>query len=148
MPLETLVASVITILGPYVAAGAKKAAEVTGEAMAKQAGHLLKRVRTWFSVDPEATSALQSFEQKPDRYGAIVQDILLEKARGDAAIASELEELINQMGPRLEVFQRIRSLVGHATGVDLAQWEKGVASIRQEVDVVEKGGKLTGAKLS
>jgi hypothetical protein len=31
MVLETLVASVITILGPYVAAGAKKAAEVTGQ---------------------------------------------------------------------------------------------------------------------
>jgi hypothetical protein len=147
MALEALVASVITILSPYLAAGAKKAAEVTGEAVAKQAGQLLGRIRTWFAGDTEATSALQNFEQKPGRYSGTLEDILLEKAKNDPAIADELKQLIDSMGPRVEVFQKMRTLAGEATGLDLAAWEKGVAKSHQEVDVVEKGATLTGAKI-
>ena len=51
------------------------------------------------------------------------------------------------MGPRVEVFQKIKTLAGEATGLDMANWEKGAALAYQDVESVEKGGKLTGARI-
>jgi hypothetical protein len=148
MAIEAIVASAVSILAPYVAAGGKKAAEVVGEALADQTGKLLGRIRSWFSGDDEATSTLAKFEEKPARYAASVEDILREKIEADPAKQAELQRLLETMGPRIEVFIKVRSLAGEAIGLDLAKWEKGVARAIAEVDTVEKGGKLTGAKVS
>jgi hypothetical protein len=145
--IEALVASAITVLSPYVVAGATKAAEVVGEAVATRAGKLLGKIRDWFSGDSEATAALGNFETNPSRYGAIVQDILREKAGADPKILNELEQLLGAMGPRVEVFQKVRTLAGQAVGLDLAKWEKGLAAATQDVDVVERGATLIGAKI-
>lgn len=147
MALEGLVASAVSVLAPYVAAGAKKAAEVAGVSIAGYTGKLLLRIKEWFSGDPEATAALENFEAKPDRYASLLQDILLEKANGDPLIAEELAALLEAMGPRVEVFQKIKTLAGEATGLDISKWEKGAASAYQDVEIVEDSGTLIGAKI-
>jgi hypothetical protein len=147
MVIEALVASAVTVLSPYVAAGATKAAEVVGEAVATQAGKLLGRLREWFSGDSEAVTALGNFETNPSRYSGIVEDILRHKAGADPKILAELEQLLGAMGPRVEVFQKVRTLAGEVVGLDMAKWEKGLAIARQDVDTVEKGGKLIGTKI-
>ena len=147
MAIETLVASAITILSPYVAAGAKKAAEVAGAAVANQAGKLLERFRMWFSGDQEATSALDNFEKNPSRYGGIIEDILQQKANANPGILNELRQILDEMGPRVEVFQKVKALAGQAVGLDMAKWEKGLAISRQEVETVVEGATLIGAKL-
>ncbi len=147
MAIETLVASAITILSPYVAAGAKKAAEVAGAAVANQAGKLLERFRMWFSGDQEATSALDNFEKNPSRYGGIIEDILQQKANANPGILNELRQILDEMGPRVEVFQKVKTLAGQAVGLDMAKWEKGLAISRQEVETVVEGATLIGAKL-
>jgi hypothetical protein len=145
MAIEAIVASAVSILAPYVAAGGKKAAEVVGEGLAKQAGNLLGRIRSWFSGDEEATSTLAKFEEKPARYSTSIEDILREKIEADPAKLSELEQLVESMGPRLEVLIKVKTLAGEVLGLDLAKWEKGMARAVAEVDTVEKGAKLTGA---
>jgi hypothetical protein len=147
MAIEALVSSAIAILTPYVAAGAQKAAEVAGQAIATGAGTLLQRVREWFASDDEAASALSKFEEKPSRYAPSVEDILLEKATANPPIATDLQALIEGMGPRIEVFQKIKTLAGQAVGLDIAKWERGAASAFQDVDLVERGATLTGAKV-
>jgi hypothetical protein len=148
MVVESLVASAITILAPYVATGAKKAAEVAGQAVAEQAGKLLGQIRAWFADDLEASSTLESFEKNPSRYGSAVEDILREKASSNSAIVDGLTQLIDEMGPRIEVVQKIKSLAGEAIGLDIAKWEEGLAaSAFQEVERVEKDATLIGAKI-
>ena|SRR5215472_13660853 len=145
MVIETLAATTMTILAPYVAAGGKKAAEVAGAALAEQAGKLLSKIRDWFKGDQEAQTALQSYEKNPNRYGPIVQDILLERLKSSPDLVKELQSLIDAMGPRIEVFQKVEQLAGTATGLDLAKWQQGLATARQEVKRVEPGAVLTGA---
>jgi hypothetical protein len=145
MVVETLAATAMTILAPYVAAGGKKAAEVAGASLAEQAGKLLSKIRDWFKGDQEAQTALESFERNPNRYGAIVQDILVERLRSSPDVAKELQGLLDAMGPRIDVFQKVERLAGTATGLDLTKWQQGLATARQEVNVVEPGAVLTGA---
>src|SRR5262245_14484116 len=124
MAIETIIASAMTILTPYVAAGAKKAAEVAGGAVAEQAGKLLGRLRSWFNGDDEATAALGNFEKNPSRYGGIVEDILRQKIDSNPAILTELQQLLDAIGPRVEVLQKVKTLAGQAVGLDVAKWEK------------------------
>jgi hypothetical protein len=144
MAIEEVVATAVGILAPYLAAGGKKAAEVVGEELAKNAGNLLGRIRSWFSGDDEAVSTLAKFEEKPTRYSASIEDILREKVETDPAKLAELQQLVETMGPRLDVLIKVKTLAGEVLGMDLAKWESGVARARAEVDTVEKGGKLTG----
>src|SRR4051794_36066093 len=112
MAFEAIAASVISILAPYVAAGAKKAAEVAGTGIANQAGKLLERVRSWFDGDDEAVSALDNYQKNPSRYAGTVESILREKADANPAILAELKQIVDAMGPRVEVFQKIKILAG------------------------------------
>lgn len=149
MDIQPLVTSAITILSPYVAAGAKKAAEVVGEAAARQGGQLLERLRGWMMGDDEAATALQNFEKKPDRYKAALENILAEKLSADPVFAGELQMLIETMGPNLDIFQKVQTLSGAATGLDMGQWDDrlGSAKTHQEVDIVEPIGVLTGVRI-
>lgn len=147
MVIEALVASTITILAPYVAAGATKAAETLGEAMAKGAGNLLDQLRTWLNGDNEASSALRNFETNPNRYGGGLEDILSEKLKSNPAMVDDLMNIVNEVGPRVEVVQKIRTLAGQAVGLDVAKWEKGLAKVEQQVETLEKGGTLVGASI-
>jgi hypothetical protein len=146
MSIETLAATAIAILSPYLAAGAKKAAEVAGAAVAEQAGKLLSKTRGWFAGDAEAERTLQSYESRPDRYASAVQDILLDKLKINPSMAGELQQIVDAMGGRVEVIQKIRILAGQAIGLDLAKWEKGLAIVNQEVDTIQLGGSLIGVR--
>jgi hypothetical protein len=146
MGLEMLATSAISILVPYVSAGAKKAAEVAGEKVAKAAGELLSGLRRWFSGDEEAEEVLANFEKRPSRYGETVKTMLLEKAEAGPALRDELEKIIESAGSPVEVVQDVRKLAGEVLGMDLAKWEKMSARIVQHVDELEAGGRLTGVQ--
>jgi hypothetical protein len=144
MGLEVLASSVISILIPYISAGAKKAAEVAGEGAAKTAGELLTSLRRWFSGDEEAEEALASFEKRPSLYGEAVGAVLQKKAEASPEMQGQLEKIIEAGGSPVEIMQDVRKLAGEVLGVDLAKWEKISAKVTQKVDDLEAGGKLTG----
>lgn len=108
---------------------------------------LFSRLRDWLAGNEEAEAVLDQFEKRPSRYGGALEEILIEKARAEPARAKELEGLMDAMGPRIDVLQKIRVLAGQAVGFDVDKWERGVAKVEQDVGTVERDATLTGVRL-
>jgi len=56
--------------------------------------------------DKEAKETLEHFEEKPDRYKAAVEDILRERIAQDKGLAEDLQKMLKDMGPDLEIIQK------------------------------------------
>jgi vacuolar-type H+-ATPase subunit I/STV1 len=141
-PIGTLVTSVMAVLMPYVAKGAEEFARVAGEAAYNKAKSLLDTLKARLSGDKEATDSLTRFEEKPERYQPVVEDILKEKLAEDQALAEELKKLLKEMGPELEIIQKMR--VGKkVVGLEADEIAGGQAKVTQEIDEAED---VTGAK--
>ncbi|MBC7250859.1 MAG: hypothetical protein H5T62_11305 [Anaerolineae bacterium] len=101
MDISTLVPAVMALLAPFVAKGAEEFAKTAGKAAAEKAGALLRTLKERWSKDDEAKDALAKFEQKPERYRPVVEDILAEAIRTDPAFAQALSQIlgpVQQMG--------------------------------------------------
>lgn len=94
MDISTLVPAVMALLAPFVAKGAEEFAKTAGKAAAEKAGALLSTLRERWSKDDEAKDALTRFEQKPERYRPVVEDILAEAVRADPAFAQTLSQIL------------------------------------------------------
>ena len=101
MDISTLVPAVMALLAPFVAKGAEEFAKTASKAAAEKAGALLDTLRERWSKDDEAKDALARFEQKPERYRPVVEDILTEAVKADPAFAQALSQIlgpVQQMG--------------------------------------------------
>lgn len=101
MDISTLVPAVMALLAPFVAKGAEEFAKMAGKAAAEKAGALLNTLKERWSQDDEAKDALARFEQKPERYRPVVEDILTEAVKADPAFAQALSQIlgpVQQMG--------------------------------------------------
>src|SRR6516162_4951842 len=96
MVVETLAATVLSILSPYVAKGAEEFAKEAGKAAFNKAGEILKAIHKKFAGDEEAQEALQNFQKKPARYELLLQEILNEKIEGDESFKAEIGELLKE----------------------------------------------------
>jgi len=94
MDISTLVPAVMALLAPFVAKGAEEFARTAGKAAAEKAGALLRTLRERWSKDDEAKDALTKFEQKPERYRPVVEDILTEAVKADPAFAQALSQIL------------------------------------------------------
>jgi len=103
----TLGATVMSILIPYVAKKAEKFIDLAGQAAYNQAKKLFTTLKSRWAGDKEATDQLAYFEQNPERYQPIIEDILRKRLAHDRELAVELEQLINQMGPSLTIIQEM-----------------------------------------
>src|ERR1700676_5037413 len=108
MVVETLVSTVLSVLLPYVAKGGEEFAKEAGKAAFEKARTLLQTLKAKFATDMEASEALSNFEQKPARYQAVLDDVLKEKSSQYPALAAELEEHIKELGPQLEIVQKMK----------------------------------------
>jgi len=142
-PISTLVGSVMGVLMPYVVKGAEEFARLAGEAAYNKARHLLDTLKAKLAGDKEAIDGLTRLEEKPERYQPVVEDILKEKLSQDKDLAAELERLLKEMGPDLEIIQKIK--VGEkVTGLEADEMVGGKAKVTQEI---EEGKDVTGAKI-
>lgn len=103
----TLGATVMSILMPYVAKKAEKFIDLAGKGAYEKAKNLLATLKARWAGDKEATDQLAYFEQNPERYQPIIEDILEKRLAQDKALAVELKQLINQMGPSLSIIQEM-----------------------------------------
>src|SRR5215213_1286401 len=103
----TLAANVMTVLMPYAAMGAQEFVKSAGKEAYEKVKSLLGTLKTRWAGDEEATDALARFEEKPERYRPALEDILLEKLACDEDLATELAARLEEMGPSLEVVQRM-----------------------------------------
>jgi hypothetical protein len=139
----TLAANVMTVLMPYVAMGAQEFAKSAGKEAYEKAKSLLGTLKARWAGDEEATDAVARFEEKPERYRPVLEGILEEKITQDRELAAELATLLEEMGPSLEVVQRMEE-GRRITGLEAEQMSGGKARVRQDIG---KGEDVTGARI-
>ena len=141
-----LATTVVTILAPYAAKTAKEFVETLGETAYQRAKGLMESLKLrWAgkSEDQEAAVVLEQFEKKPDRYEPVLRDVLEEKIASDPVLAEDLASQVRELGPVLEVVQRLRNAEA-VTGLEAKEMKAGKAAINQDI---EGGRDITGAKI-
>lgn len=141
--IATLTGSVLSVITPYVAKGADEFAKLVGEAAFAKAKALFAALKQKFSPDREAADTLARFEEKPQRYQPVLEDILSEKLAKDPEFAAEVERHIKEMGPVLEVVQRMKEADG-VVGIQANRMASGTARVTQEIDMAKQ---VTGMKI-
>jgi hypothetical protein len=139
----SLAASVVTILAPYVAMGAQEFAKSAGNSAYEKAVGLLGTLKARWAGDEEAAQTLARFEEKPERYQPVLEDILSEKLARDDELAAELATLLDEMGPGLEVVQKMEQ-GRRVTGLEAEEMGGGRAKVAQDIG---RGEDVTGARI-
>src|SRR2546423_3432876 len=97
----------MAILLPFMSKGAEEFASRVGDAAYEKAKTLLLTLTQKWSGDKEATECLVHFEEKPERYKAVLEDILQEKLAEDHDLESQVARLLQEIGPVLEIIQQM-----------------------------------------
>ncbi len=139
----TLAANVVAVLAPYAAVGAQEFARNVGKEAYEKAKGMLATLRAKWAGDEEATDALTRFEEKPERYAPVLEDVLKEKLAEDKELAMVLSTLLSEMGPSLEVVQRMEE-GRRVTGLQAEEMAEGRARVRQDIGT---GEDVTGARI-
>lgn len=137
-----LTTKVMSVLLPFVSKGAEAFASKVGDAAYEKAQMLLTTIRQKWSEDKEATESLVRFEEKPDRYKTVLEDILQEKLAEDKDLTSQVARLLQEMGPMLEIVQQMEE-GKDIIGLRAKEMRSGRARISQEINKAEG---VTGAE--
>lgn len=138
-------AKVIDVLMPYVKKGAAQLAKDVGVPAVEKVESLLETLKVRLSGDKEATDTLTHFEEKPERHKEVLKDILEEKIAQDKNLAAELDRLLKEMGPTLDIIQKIKVAEKEVMGLEAEEMAGGKASISQDIEQSKE--KVTGAKI-
>ncbi len=139
----SLAANVVAVLAPYVAVGAQEFVRNAGKDAYEKAKTMLASLKDKWSGDEEATDALTRFEDKPERYAPVLEDVLREKLAEDKELAALLSTLLDEMGPSLEVFQKMEE-GRKVTGIEAEEMSGGRATVNQDIAT---GEDVTGARI-
>jgi len=139
----TLAANVVAVLAPYVAVGAQEFTRNVGKEAYEKAKTMLAALRAKWNGDKEAADALTRFEEKPERYAPVLEDVLREKLTEDKELAMVLTTLLNEMGPSLEVVQKMEE-GRRVTGLEAEEMTGGRATVNQDIG---HGEDVTGARI-
>ena len=139
----SLAANVVAVLAPYVAVGAQEFARNVGKEAYEKAKGMLAVLKAKWTGDEEATDALTRFEEKPERYAPVLEDVLKEKLAEDKELAAVLSTLLNEMGPSLEVVQKMEE-GRRVTGLEAEEMAEGRATVNQDIGT---GEDVTGARI-
>lgn len=139
----SLAASVVGVLAPYVVLGAQEFARNVGREAYEKAKTMFTTLKARWKDDEEATEALSRFEEKPERYAPVLEDVLREKLAEDKELAAVLSTLLNEMGPSLEIVQRMEE-GRRVTGLKAEEMITGRATVRQDIGT---GEDVTGASI-
>jgi hypothetical protein len=138
-----LAANVVAVLAPYVVMGAQEFAKSVGKEAYEKAKGMLAVLKAKWTADEEATDALTRFEEKPERYAPVLEDVLREKLAEDKELAAVLSTLLNEMGPSLKVVQRMEE-GRRVMGIEAEEMTEGRATVRQDIG---RGEDVTGARI-
>jgi hypothetical protein len=139
----TLAANVVAVLAPYVAVGAQEFVRNAGKDAYEKAKTMFAALRAKWTEDEEATDALTRFEEKPERYAPVLEDVLNEKLAEDKELAVVLSTLLNEMGPSLEVVQKMEE-GRKVTGLEAEEMTGGKTTVNQDIG---RGEDVTRARI-
>jgi len=108
MDPASMAVAALTILTPYLKDAGQELIKTVGEVALEKAKGLLSWLRERLAGDPVAAKDLSRFEADPDKFEAGLKSTIEEKAGTDAAFAAELKKRIDEIGPQITVFQRIK----------------------------------------
>lgn len=137
-----LATKVVAVLLPFVSKGAEEFASKVGDAAYEKAKALLSTLKQRWSGDIEATENLVRFEQKPERYQTVLEDILQEKLVEDHDLEAQLARLLQEMGPTLEIIQQMEE-GKDIIGLKARDMRSGRARVSQNITKAEE---VTGAE--
>ena len=98
MIIETVAASAITILTPYLAKAGESFAAKAGEKLLEKAGALYQSIKDKFKGDHDAELTLTQVEAKPDSKARMsaLEEVLTEKMKVDPNFAATVNRLIEE----------------------------------------------------
>lgn len=131
--MDPLVVTVIGIVSPYLAKGAEEFAKLAGETAFKGTKALVTRLSTWWAAEPVAAAAVQHYAADPKRYGKVLAAQLGHDLERDPSFAEELRQLVNGLGPRVDVIQQME-VAENVTGADVRDLVSGSLRIEQHID--------------
>ena len=137
-----LAKNVITVLLPFVSKGAEAFASKVGDTAFEKAEALLTTLKQKWSGDKEATDSLILFEEKPERYKVVLEDILQEKLANDHELAAQVAQFLQGMGPTLEIIQQMEE-GKNVIGLKATEMKSGRARVTQDIAKAEG---VTGAE--
>lgn len=127
---------VMAVLLPFVTKGAEEFASKVGDAAYEKAKTLLTVLKQKWSGDKEATESLALFEQKPQRYQTVLEDILQEKLVEDHDLVTQVTRLLQEMGPTLEIIQQMEE-GKDIIGLKAREMRSGRVRISQDITKAE-----------
>ena len=139
----TLTTNILAVLMPYVTKKAEQFVQEAGEAAYEKAKNLFHTLKARWTGDKEATDQLARFEEKPERYHPVLEDILQEKLAQDKDLAGELARLLEEMGPSLDIIQEMEE-AKQVTGLRAKKMKKGKATVKQKA---KKAEDMTGIEI-
>jgi hypothetical protein len=145
MGLEVLVPLLMGALLKVAGKVGEGALGAVEDAAKDAATGVFARIRSWWAGDDTASADLDRFEQEPDIYQPVVQARLVKKLQADPAMQAELAAMMEQAGPRVEVFQTIAAAHG-ITGARVGQMLGGQLRVQQ--DIKDASTYVTGADIT
>jgi hypothetical protein len=130
--MDTLVSTVIAIVGPYLAKGAEEFAKSVGSAAFGGAKALVERLRRWWSHEPVAEAAAKAFSSDPERYAKVLSEQLACDLAKDESFATDLRKLVEDIGASVDVIQKIEIARG-VTGADIGSLVAGHVRVQQDI---------------
>ncbi len=132
-----LTTKVVAVLLPFVSKGAEEFASKVGDAAYEKAKTLLSTLKQRWSGDKEATESLSRFEQMPERYRVVLEDILQEKLAEDHDFATQVARLLQEMEPSLEIIQHMEE-GKDIIGLKAKEMRSGRARVAQDIIKTER----------
>ena len=98
MIIESVAASAIVILAPYIAKAGESFAEKAGEKLAEKAGTLYQAIKNKFKSDSDAEQTMALVEAKPDSKARMsaLEEVLTDKMKEDPDFAATVNRLVEE----------------------------------------------------
>jgi hypothetical protein len=132
MMMEAFAATIIGLIAPYLAKGAEEFAKAVGKEAFDQCKRLTDRLQRWWQGNPVASVTVDNFAKDPQNYGGVLGHLLATDLAKDPQLATELQQIVDSMGPNVEVVQKIDIGKG-VTGAEIGELVAGSVNVRQEI---------------
>jgi hypothetical protein len=143
MDPATIAIATISVLSPYLKQAGLEIAKAVGDVGVEKAKALHAWLKERFAGDPAAAKDLSRFEQDPEKFEDGLQATLQEKAEAEPDFAAALQKRIDDIGPQLTIFARLKNSK-NVVQLDADEIHSGKVSVTADADNVDG---LTQVKL-
>ena len=146
MDAVTIVTAALTALTPYLAKGAEKFIQEMGSDAYEKTKNLFSTLKAKWAGEEKTAVALQNYEQAPQLYEPVIENLLKEKIENDPDLKTELtnqlQEMAPLMAPHIKVFQKVQN-GENITGVEAEEIRRARIEVEQDLTNVKNA---TGVK--